>query len=321
MQDKPMISVISPVYGCQGCLLDLYQKLVETLEKITNKFEIILVNDASPDQSWRIIQILAERDKRVIGIDLSRNFGQHHAITAGLDYASGEWIVVMDCDLQDQPSEIIRLYNKAHEGYDLVFARRNNRQDKYLKKMSSTLFYKLLSYLTDTPQDPTIANFGIYHRKVIENVKNMRESLRYFPVMVRWIGFKSTAIDIEHASREEGNSTYTFRKLLNLSINVMLAFSDKPLRLTVKLGLTISVLSFCYALYIIFTALNNDVVVLGWSSLIVSVWLVGGIIIFILGILGTYLGKTFDQTKKRPIYIVREKLNHLQYETAEKINH
>lgn len=248
-------SVIIPVYKGAPFLTSLYDRLKNSLEKITGEFEVIFVNDFSPDNSWDIIKDLVDMDPRVIGLDLSRNFGQHYAITAGLDKCRGEWVVVMDCDLQDKPEEILKLYNKAQDGFDIVLGKRVERKDSFLKRLSSKLFYKTFSYLTDTKQDESIANFGIYNRKTIDAVVSMRENLRFFPIMVNWVGYKSISIDIEHGAREIGESSYSMRKLLKLSLNTILSYSDKPLKITVKAGFFISVLSFCYALYIIIRAL------------------------------------------------------------------
>ncbi|MEC0140612.1 glycosyltransferase family 2 protein [Paenibacillus macerans] len=307
LSDKKIdISIVVPIYKNSPFIEQLYSRLKNEIEKFTHNFEIIFVNDSSPDDSWVKIKHLVDSDNRVIGLDLSRNFGQHYAITAGLDKSLGEWIVVMDGDLQDKPEEIKKMLLKAQEGYDIVQGRRYNRQDKFIKKMSSKLFYKLFGYLTDTPQDESIANFGVYSRRAINVVNSMRENLRFFPTMIRWIGFKSTTVDIEHGEREIGNSGYSFKKLLKLSLNTMISFSDKPLRLTVKIGFLISFISFIYAVYIIYQALFGKTSIQGWASLIVSIWFIGGIIIFIIGVTGLYISRIFDETKRRPIYIVRE---------------
>ncbi|MFC9711216.1 glycosyltransferase family 2 protein [Paenibacillus sp. NPDC056933] len=300
------ISVVIPIYNNSPFIAELYSRLKISLEVITKKFEIIFVNDSSKDNSWNLIKGIVDLDERVKGINFSKNFGQHYAITAGLDLSRGDWIVVMDGDLQDKPEEILKMYEKALEGYDIVQGRRVNRQDSFLKKLSSRLFYGLFSYLTETRQDEAIANFGVYHRRVIDVIISMRESLRFFPVMVRWSGFISTSVEIEHGKREQGESGYSLKKLIRLSLNTIISFSDKPLRLTVKLGFIISFLSFLYALYIILEALLGITSIQGWASLIASIWMVGGFLIFVLGIVGLYVSRIFDETKKRPIYIVRE---------------
>jgi len=309
MQSDIDISVVVPVYGCSKNLKELYSRLNDTLSKISENFEIIIVNDGSMDNAWTIIKILAKEDKRVKGINLSRNFGQHYAITAGLDYVKGEYIVVLDCDLQDSPEEINKLYIKAKEGFDIVLAKRVDRQDSFFKKIGSKLFYRLLGYLTDTKLDESIANFGIYHKSVISAVSSMREQLRFFPLMVNWVGFKQIKLEVVHNKRYD-KSSYTLKKLFNLALDVMLAFSDKPLRLTVKTGFVISFFSFLYAFYaFISTLLSDNYAIQGWASTIVSIWFLSGLIIMILGMIGVYLGKTFDEVKKRPLYIVKEIIN------------
>lgn len=309
MTQLSKIGVIIPVYGCKTQLIELYLRLKEVLSSISEDFEIIMVNDKCPQDSWSAIIEICNRDKRVKGINLSRNFGQHYAITAGLKNSNSEWVVVMDCDLQDRPEEIPALYNKALEGYDVVLGRRLERKDNFIKRSLSKLFYKFLSYLTETEQDSTIGNFGIYNKKVIEAVCSMGDHLRYFPTMVKWVGFNQTSIKIDHAKREQGKSSYSFRKLLLLSLDVMISFSDKPMKLVVKLGLTISLTSLIFAVYTIIKYFVGDIKIMGWTSLIISIWFLSGIIVFILGIIGLYIGKTFEKVKDRPSYIIKNYLN------------
>ena len=302
---NPHLSVVIPVYKAEHCLDELYRRLKAALETITPDFEIVLVEDCGGDNSWQVIEGLARNDPRVRGIQFSRNFGQHYGITAGLDYCHGDWVVVMDCDLQDRPEEIPRLYAKALEGYDIVLARRGARRDPLLKRITSWLFYHLFSYLADIEYDGQTGNFRIMSRKVVTNFGRMREQLRFFGGLVQWMGFPSTSIEVEHAERFEGNSTYTFAKLWKLASVTIIAYSDKPLRLAVRFGFLMAFLAFCYGLYALVRATVYGVPIQGWSSLIVSLYFIGGIIIAILGIIGIYLGKTFDESKKRPLYIVR----------------
>ncbi len=299
------ISVVIPVYKAEGCLHKLYNRLINSLETITGNFEIILVEDCGGDRSWEIIGELAEKDQRVKGIQFSRNFGQHYAITAGIDHCNGDWVVIMDCDLQDLPEEIPHLYAKALEGYDVVLAKRVNRKDSPVKKFNSWLFYKIFNYLADLNYDGSIGNFRIISQKVAKNFRLMREQLRFFGGLVDWMGFPTTSIEVEHGSRLNGKSTYTFRKLWNLAMDTIIAYSDKPLKIAINLGFMISLFAFIYGAYIFFLVLFHGSPVSGWSSLIVSIYFLGGIIISILGIIGVYLGKTFDETKKRPLYLIR----------------
>lgn len=303
---SPHLSIVIPVYKAELCLNELYKRLKAALENISPNFEIILVEDCGGDNSWKMIEQLALADPRVRGIQFSRNFGQHYGITAGLDHCHGEWVVVMDCDLQDRPEEIPRLYAKAQEGYDIVLARRGARQDALLKRITSWLFYRVFSYLADIEYDGSSGNFRIMSRKVVVNFRRMREQLRFFGGLVQWMGFPTGSIEVEHAGRFAGDTTYTFSRLWRLAIETIIAYSDKPLRLAIRLGFLMAFISFCYGIYILGHALLYGSPVLGWSSLIVSLYFIGGIIISILGIMGIYLGKTFDESKKRPLYIIRK---------------
>ncbi|MTJ11517.1 glycosyltransferase family 2 protein [Anabaena sp. UHCC 0187] len=303
------ISVVIPVYKAEKCLHELYARLKESLEIISEDFEIVLVEDCGGDRSWEIILELANQDTRVKGIQFSRNFGQHYGITAGLDHCNGDWVVVMDCDLQDRPEEIPKLYAKAQEGYDVVLAKRKNRQDAFLKKLTSKLFYQVFNYLVDLKYDAEVGNFRIISRKVVSNFCLIREQLRFFGGLVDWMGFPTASIEVKHDSRLEGKSTYTFNKLWKLATDTIIAYSDKPLRLSVKIGFMIAFLAFLGGIYLIIRAILFGTPVIGWSSLIVSLYFLGGIIISILGIMGIYLGKTFDETKKRPLYLVRDSTN------------
>ncbi len=300
------ISIVVPVYGCETCIVELYNRICHCMLKITEQYEIIMVNDDSPQNDWSIVKQLAEHDARVCGINLSRNFGQYNAITAGLQFCKGDWVIVMDCDLQDQPEEIEKLHSKALEGYDMVIGRRNNRKDNIIKKTVSASFYRLFSYLTETNYDSSISQFGIYNRKVINAILSMRERMRHFPTIANWVGFKKVSIDVVHSERLKGKSSYSYRKLFNLAIDVITTFSVKPLRLIVNIGLIISISSFFYAVSIFYNAIMGYKDIEGWSSLIVSISFFSGIIIFTLGIVGIYIGRVFEEVKSRPIYIVDE---------------
>ena len=302
---KPHLSVVVPVFKAENSLDELYQRLKTSLETISPDFEIVLVEDCGGDNSWQVIERLASFDPRVRGLQFSRNFGQHYGITAGLDCCQGDWVVVMDCDLQDRPEEIPRLYAKAMEGYDVVLARRGARRDPPLKRLTSWMFYRIFSYLADIEYDGESGNFRIMSGKVVENFRRMGEQLRFFGGLVQWMGFPTAAIDVEHSERFEGKSSYTFAKLWKLASETIIAHSDKPLRLAVRFGFLMALVSFIYGATILLRAIFYNSPILGWSSLIVSLYFIGGIIVSLLGVLGIYLGKTFDETKKRPLYIVR----------------
>lgn len=305
----PDLSIVVPVYGCAACLEELVERLHWTLHDQAGPIEIILVDDASPDAAWSRIEELARQHADIKGVQLSRNFGQHYAIAAGLEVSRGARVVVMDCDLQDMPEEIPKLLAAADKGHEIVFAQRVDRSDSAPKRFTSWLFAKVLAFLTDLPQDHATANFGVFDRKVIDTLGDMPERERCFPFMVRWTGFSSTAIAVRHAPRARGESSYTFRKRLRLSANIVLSYSDKPLRLVVKTGVLISILSFLIAALGIILYLHGDIQVAGYTSLIASIWLIGGATIFCVGVVGLYVGNLFNDAKGRPYYIVRRTLN------------
>lgn len=305
---KPHISVITPVYGCETCLRELYKRVKKALTPITKHFEIIMICDDSPDRSWDVIQSLSTEDPRIKGIKFSRNFGQHVAITAGLDYSKGDWAVVMDCDLQDQPEEITNLYSKALEGYDIVLGRRYERQDSLIKRWQSKAFYKIYNYFTESDYDHAIANFSICSRQVVNEVIRLRESSRSYPLLLKWLGFKWTAIDIKHAERGKGKSSYTFGKLLNFAIDSIISQSNKPLRLSIKLGFLISIIAFIYGCVLIFKYIFLLQPAAGWTSVMVSLYFIGGLVLANLGVLGLYIGKIFDETKHRPLYVIQKEV-------------
>lgn len=303
------VSIVSPVYRGEKMVAELVNRNVESVSTITDDYEIILVNDASPDNSWEEIVKQCARNPKVKGINLSRNFGQHYAITAGLHYAKGDWVVVMDCDLQDQPEEIPNLYRKAMEGYDIVYARRAVRKDGFMKRMSSKLYHWVFNWLSGLKSDSAIANFGIYKHNVIEEFNKMPERARSFPSLVQYLGFKDTAIDVEHASRAEGKSSYNLHKLLKLSFDVIVSNSNKPLRLAVGLGFVMAVVSFLLAVYNVIAKWVGIIRVPGYTTTLFSIWFVGGLILFVMGVLGLYIGKIFDQVKGRQLFIVKDKMN------------
>ena len=302
------ISVVIPVYGCPSALQELYNRLTTTLQQLTNRYEIILVDDACPKDSWSVIKHLCSADHRVVGLELSRNFGQLKAITAGLDYSSGDWVVVMDCDLQDRPEEIVRLYHKAQEGYDAVFARRAVRKDAPLKVFVSNCFYKIYSFATDVEYDPALCNFSISNRQVVNSYCSMRELHRAFIMYIKWMGFRTTVLDVEHQERFEGKSSYNFKKRMEMAIEILTSQSDKLLKALASLGLLIAFVAFLAVVGIVIRYFTMHITP-GWSSMIASTFLMGGLTIFAIGIVGIYVGNIFMEVKRRPLYIVRTVLN------------
>jgi dolichol-phosphate mannosyltransferase len=280
--------------------------LTNSLETITDNYEVILVNDGSPDDSWQIILRISQSDSRFVGLRLSRNFGQHPAITAGLKYSSGEFVVVMDCDLQDKPEEIPRLYQMAQQGYEQVVAIRKDRQDSWLKRNSSSIYIGILSYLSGLRINPAVGNFGIYHRCVIDVITSLKEQGRTFVLLALWTGFRRTELEVEHAERPYGESSYSFRALLRLGILGIISHSDKPLKLTVKFGVYLSALSLAAGCWIVLRQIIWSHSPVGWSSVIVSVMFLTGVLLGSIGMVGVYIAQIFEEVKERPTSIIWE---------------
>ena len=302
------ISVVIPVYGCRAALPELHRRLTESLGKLTGDYEIILVNDHCPQNSWEVIEELCAKDKHVVGIEMSRNFGQLKATLAGLDHSTGDWVVVMDCDLQDRPEEIVNLYNKAQEGYDFVVARREHRQDSKLKVFLSNCFYSVYSFATEVKYDPSLCNFSICSRKVIDNYCSMRELHRGFTMYLMWMGFRWTTLNVDHNERFEGQSGYNFKKRMRMALELLTSQSDKLLKITAVAGMIISVISL---LFVIVTVIRYFMlhIAMGYSSTIAMISLMGGLTIMSVGLVGIYVGNIFMEVKHRPLYIVRTVLN------------
>jgi dolichol-phosphate mannosyltransferase len=297
------------VYHGEKMLNELVQRIHAAIKELTDDYEIILVNDCSPDLSWQKITEICSHDKKVKGINLSRNFGQPYAITAGLSYAAGEYVAVIDCDLQNKPEDLPAMYRKAKEGYDIVSARRVVREDTFLKRLSSATFHKVYDFLSGFKTDKAVAEFGIYSRKVVKVYCSIPEYSRSFVELVHTLGFKKTTVDVLHDHRLEGESSYNLYRLLKLSYDSIISNSNRPLHLAVSLGLIMSVISFLMAVYNIFAKFYGLNEVVGYTSTIFSIWFVGGLLLFMMGILGLYIGKIFDQVKGRPVFIVSETLN------------
>lgn len=303
------ISVVIPVYGCKAALPELHRRLTESLSQITNEYEIILVDDNCPQNSWKEIVKICQKDEKVKGFHLSRNFGQIRAITAGLDKSKGDWIVVMDCDLQDRPEAIVELYQKAQEGYDVVFARRTERVDTAVTKFLSKTFYKVYGYFTDGAFDSSICNFSISKRKVINSYCSMREHNRAFTMFIRWLGFKETAIDLKADARFEGTSSYNLKRKLKMAFEIITSQSNKPLFFSVHAGFLIALCSFLYIVYLMIRALVVGDVLSGWTTIVASIYLMGGLLLIAIGVVGIYIGNIFEEAKNRPLYVIAEALN------------
>ena len=303
---RPLLSVVSPVYKAEKILPALCQRLDAALSAITDDHEVILVCDGSPDRSWEVMEQLVRQYPKLVVVKLSRNFGQHYAMTAGLDMARGEWTVVMDCDLQDSPEEIENLLNKTREGFDIVVARRLNRQHKWWKRTTSTLYFKVFSLLSGFQLDGSVGSFRIMSRPVVDGLCSMRESYRMFAGLVEWLGFRTGYLDVQHAARYEGESSYNLSRLIKMALDGMISFSNRPLYISIGAGLALSILSSLYGTYLIIRYLIDPGAntVAGWLSTVTLTTFIGGLILLNQGVLGIYLGRLYNQAKGRPLYVV-----------------
>jgi dolichol-phosphate mannosyltransferase len=290
-------------------LEELVARISKAVAPLTSDYEIILVNDGSPDASWEGIKTLCARDTKVKGINLAHNFGQPYAITAGLSYAQGDYIAVIDCDLQNKPEDLPALFLKAMEGYDIVSARRVHRDDTFLKRMSSAVFHRVYDFLSGFSTDKAVAEFGVYSKRIVKVYCSIPEYSRSFVELIHTLGFRKTGIDVMHDHRLEGKSSYNLSRLLRLSFNAIISNSNRPLQLAVTLGFIMSLFSFLMAVYNIFAKFAGWNEVAGYTTTVFSIWFVGGLLLFMMGILGLYIGKIFDQVKGRPVFIVQDTLN------------
>lgn len=308
---RPFISVVSPVYKAENIIDELVAQIVKAIESITNQFEIILVEDGSPDRAWERIVDNCKKDSRVKGIKLSRNFGQHYAITAGLENAQGEWVVVMDCDLQDDPSYIPQLLEKAKKGFDIVYTVKSKRKHSFFKSLFASFFTYIFNWLIDNnswKNSTKIGSYSIISRKVVDAFKKYGDYRRHYLMVLRWLGFNFSFIEIEHKIRYEGKSSYSISKLINHAIDGITSQSDKLLRMTIILGFVLSTTSFFGVLYVIIRSFIAPFQS-GWASLVVLILFTSGLIITSIGISAIYIGKIFEQTKQRPLFIIDQKLN------------
>jgi glycosyltransferase involved in cell wall biosynthesis len=305
----PRISVVSPVYRAEGCLDELHRRLTETLQSMRIPYEIVLVNDGSPDRSGEVLAAIAARDPHVVVLNLSRNFGQHPAILAGLEQARGDQVVVMDCDLQEAPEDIPRLIAKAAEGYDVVFARRRRSRRTWLKRASSKVWFSVINVLSDLPVVDDIGSLSLITRQVVDELLRMPNRHSHYQHLVRWMGFRQAYIEVDHDRRfDGGRSSYSLRALLRHAFIGVVAHSTRLLTFSIYVGFGFVVLSVGQFGYVIYLKFFRGVGVAGWTSLIAAIWLIGGAILSSLGVIGLYVARIVEEVKERPAYIVRERL-------------
>lgn len=302
------ISVVVPMLNEELIVPELIKRVSSELEKINASHEIIIVDDGSQDKTWEEVVNESKKFKNIRAFKLSKNFGHHYAISAGLHNSNGDWVVVMDGDLQDRPEVIPDLYKKAIEGFDVVFVSRVNRPEGIFYKILQKTFYKLLTILSGIKWDSRQANFSIISRKVVDAFKVFPENARFYGSTIKWLGFDTTFIEAQHGTRFKGQPSYTFRKRLKLALDIIIAFSERPLRFAIGLGVAMSaasLLSFSVIMMSFYINITDDLLI---PTLISILILVFGIIFIILGIIGTYLGRVFTEVKKRPLYIISKSI-------------
>jgi glycosyltransferase involved in cell wall biosynthesis len=301
------LSVVVPVYSCEASLRELHRRLTESLEWTAGSYELVFVEDRGPDASWSVLREIAKDDPHVRAFRLSRNFGQHAAITAGLSMSHGRWTVVMDCDLQDPPEEIHRLYAKAGEGYDIVLARRTQKRSPFFRRLASKLYFAMLNTFAGTSIDPGHGSFSIISRKVVDSYLTFKDRDRHYLFVLYWLGFNQASMEYEHAPRASGKSAYTFRRLLSHALGGVFFQTTILLRWVIYLGFFLSALGLAAAVYFVAARISGNIYP-GWTSLVVLLLVIGGLITISTGVTGLYIGRVFNEARERPLYVVDEEI-------------
>jgi dolichol-phosphate mannosyltransferase len=300
------ISVVVALYNEEECIDELADRLTRTLAGLRRPYQVLFVDDGSTDASWRRVQAIVERLPGTAGLKLSRNFGHHYAISAGLDHVRGAWVVLMDADLQDSPEEIPRLLAKAEQGYDVVVAARLGKRHSLIKRALSYGFSRLMTYLTGAPYSEQVGIFRIMSRRYVDQLCKLRETSRYIVALANWVGFRQTMVPVQHAARFAGQTKYPIWRQIRLASHAALSSSDKPLKICVMIGLLFALSGFIFAAQIIVRALLGSIAVLGYASTISAILLVGGVGIATTGLVGLYVGRIYEEVKRRPLYVVEE---------------
>lgn len=304
-----MISIIIPVYNEEKTLYKLYSRLSHIINKCEENFEIIFINDGSEDSSLKILENINQQDKRYKVIDLSRNFGHQVAITAGIKYATGDAIILMDADLQDPPEVINELIKEWKKGFDVVYAVRKTRKgEKVFKLFTASLFYKLLNKLSPIDIPKNTGDFRLISRRVANQLNKINERSRFIRGLCSWIGYKQTKIYYVRDKRYAGKTKYTLMKMIRFAFDGLTSFSHIPLQIATYLGFLVSFSSFVYILFIFYSKYILKNTVPGWSSLMVAILFLGGVQLMSIGLIGEYIGRIFEEVKKRPLYVINKKI-------------
>ena len=304
---KPILSVVLPIFNEEEVIPELYRRLTDVLEGLGEPYEIVFINDGSSDQSFQLLSHLAAQDRRVKVVNFARNFGHQIAITAGLDHSRGQAVVVMDADLQDPPEALPALITKWREGYDVVYAVRAERQGEgVVKRGTASLFYRVLRFLTKVDIPADTGDFRLMSRRAVDALGRLREHHRFVRGLSSWIGFRQTAVPFVREARYAGETKYPLKKMVKFAFDGITSFSFAPLQLATYMGFGAAAVGFCYILYAIALKVLTDRLVAGWTSLVVAVLFVGGVQLITLGIVGEYIGRIYDEVKRRPLYIVAD---------------
>ena len=305
---SPIYSIIAPIFNESGNIPDLYIRLRDVLDSTGESWELILIDDGSTDDSADLIRDYANKDARVKPVLFARNFGHQIAVTAGLDYSRGGAVVIIDSDLQDPPEVILDLITKWKEGYEVVYAVREEREgESWFKLFTAALFYRVISSITDVNIPMDAGDFRLLDRKVVDVLNQMREKHRFLRGMSSWVGFRQTGVPYRRVARQVGETKYPFRKMFRLAINAITSFSYFPLQLATYIGFVaagISILSI--PIVIAIRLWGSETPLLGQATTLIAVLFLGGVQLISLGILGEYIGRLYDEAKGRPLYIVRE---------------
>ena len=307
---NPRYSIVAPCFNEEGVLHELHRRVALVMDQTGEPWELILVNDGSRDRTAEVMRELRAADPRVKVVDFTRNFGHKIAVTAGLDYARGDAIIIIDADLQDPPEIILPMIEKWKEGYQVVYAVRSKRKgESWFKEFTAKLFYRIIYRITDVKIPLDKGDFRLMDRQVVDAMKQMRERHRFIRGMTSWVGYRQTGVEYERQERFAGETHYPFRKMLKFALDAITGFSYAPLQFATYLGFVIAMLSAVFALVVVYARLfMSDHPFLGQATTLVAVLFIGGIQLITLGIIGEYLGRIYDEVKARPLYLVREAL-------------
>lgn len=292
-----------------GLVKEFSNRVILELKKISRNYELILIDDGSTDNTWEEIKQVAAINSNIKALRFSRNFGHHYAISAGLENSNSQWTVVMDSDLQDRPEVIPQLFQTAKNGYDIVFVSRTKRTEAIHYLILQKTFYFLLKLFSGIKFDSRQANFSIINYKVVRAFNSFPENARFYASTIKWLGFKSTFINATHGTRFSGKPSYTFQKRVNLALDIILSFSNRPLKFAIGLGLLFSILSFLLIIGTILEVSHLDYYLGSLQAVFIAQILLSGIFLIVLGITGSYIGRIFNEVKKRPLYIISDSIN------------